>query len=91
MVAAYFSEIGRRLSFRVGVELVAAGHPDVGTISNLLTCSTRDSFALPASMPCCDQRPHGRVLGQRLRVRRDAAFAAYAAAASGSSVTSATL
>src|ERR687889_248899 len=54
--AAYFSAIGLRLSFIVGVSSSPPGSQSPWTMKNVLTCSTRARRALAASTAVCVDR-----------------------------------
>ena len=51
MSPSYFSAIGLRLSFIVGVSSSPPGSQSPSTITNFLICSTRASLALASSTP----------------------------------------
>ena len=64
--AAYFSAIGLRLSFIVGVSSSPAGGQSHGRTLKRLICSTRLRWEFARSTPACDLVQHGRLAGHRL-------------------------
>ena len=93
IASAYFSAIGLRLSFIVGVSSSPPGSQSPATIVNFLICSTRASFSLAASTPSWTAARTALVVRERLErgVRRCPAAAAHAGAKSASSTISAVL
>src|SRR5262249_30433697 len=92
IAAAYFSAIGRRLSFIVGVSSSPPGSQAAGPIVNFLICSTRASRSLAASIAACTaSRARGSAANCSSATPSNPLRAAHSGAKSASRTTSAVL